>query len=189
MKKFVCLMMALAMVFSLSVTAGAAAIDLENPASTGNVTITVTAGAEAGKVYSVDVKWETLTFTYREADAKKWNPTNHQYDLNGQLPTAEWTSLTTINNAVVVTNHSNDAVTVKVGFDNGENLTKSGTGANADVTLTLAITSGDNELNAGVEGNYSGADKVAYKLSVEGTPGRTEDVFATITVKIETPAP
>lgn len=60
----------------------------------------------ADTVYSVDVAWGSMEFTYTVADEGTWNPLTHQYD--GALA-GTWSSLDGADE-VTVTNHSNAPV-------------------------------------------------------------------------------
>lgn len=65
----------------------------------GDVTITVT-GDPVHK-YAVDVEFETLSFTY--STGSTWNPTTHQYEVNG---TGTWSDPKTVS----IYNHSDLSV-------------------------------------------------------------------------------
>ena len=134
MKKFACLILALAMVFSLSISASAATTDTLQSASgtsTGEVSVTI-AGSEA-TVYYVQVEWQDLTFAYN--GTKTWIPETHDYTSN-----PSWTT-SAIDNAIVVKNHSNAAVTVsaaKTVYDTNRSVTFSVTPAGSE-TLGSAV--------------------------------------------------
>lgn len=126
MKKLLTLILALVMVFSLSVPAmaedgdgtddtTAPVLDDNGDSADAPVTGTYTPLADANEVYSVDIAWGSMAFTY---DAGKfltvWNPETHQYDKTPvENNVAKWTYDKDAN-VVTVTNRSNLAVNVVV---------------------------------------------------------------------------
>jgi len=113
MKKFASLVLALAMVFSLSVSALADEYKIGGDAGTSvetgttginNVTIDVDPFGAADKIYAVTVKWDSLTFAYDRGTQGRWVPGSHDY-TDGE--SAGWTNKV-LNFSVY--NHSNDAI-------------------------------------------------------------------------------
>ncbi len=127
-----------------------------NESQSINVIAKRTDTTENNVVYSVDMKWEDMTFTYHEKSTRVWNPTDHTYS---EEITGEWDKNTA---AILVTNHSN--ADVKVGF-----VYK--TAGNTDLTATLDVT--ESTLKAGVENDYEHADNVTSKLTLSGKPNKT----------------
>ena len=67
---------------------------------------------EAATVYSVDVSWGSMEFTYTDgAVSKKWNPSTHQYMES--VGKGNWSNQDGANK-VTVTNRSNKALTATV---------------------------------------------------------------------------
>lgn len=107
-------------------------------------------------VYSVDMKWDDMVFTYHEKSTRVWNPIDHTYS---EEITGEWDKNTA---EILVTNHSNAGV--KVGF-----VYK--TIGDTNLTGTLDVT--ESTLKAGVENDYEHADNVTSKLTLSGKPNET----------------
>ena len=127
-----------------------------NESQSINVIAKRTDTTENNVVYSVDMKWDDMTFTYHEKSTRVWNPTDHTYS---EKITGEWDKNTA---DILVTNHSNAGV--KVGFVYQ-------TAGNTDLTGTLDVT--ESTLKAGVENDYEHADNVTSKLTLSGKPNET----------------
>lgn len=168
MKKITALILSLVMVLSLTTTAFAAT--LGNP---GNQDIDVKAkyqsSATTATVYSVDVAWGAMEFTYTESGTRIWDPADHSY-------TDTTTAWTASGNTVTVTNHSNAPVTASFAF---APLT--------DYEVTGSFDVATQSLAAGVEGDYAGAAKVVSTLTLASALSDTVTDFTkvgTITVTI-----
>lgn len=157
MKKILSLILALAMVMSLSVTAFAAEDNGNKPGEDTNIDVSAkhVAGGSTGTVYSVDIEWTDMTFTYTDTTTKTWKPEDHSY---ATTPGGSWDKTTA---TVTVTNHSNAAVKATVVYSDND--------ADDGVTASFGNTTEDT-LDAGVEGKYSEADNVVFTLTIEGTP-------------------
>jgi hypothetical protein len=121
-------------------------------------------------VYSVDIHWGAMEFTYTEAGTNEWNPRTHSYTLNSD---ATWTA---DRNTVRVVNHSNADVdvTFSVVIDS----------AYSTVTAQLDKTSA--KLAAGVEGKYDQAAEVTATLTLGGIlPEGTDGRIGTVTVNLK----
>ena len=175
MKKLLATALALTMTLSLSTTALAAGnVDGAGVGSQDPIDVTAkyNDGATEPIVYSVDLTWEDMTFTYNESGTRTWNPDTHTYT---DTTTSGWEKMTA---AITATNHSNTEVTVKFVY-----TPDGATGVNASVSKDSF------KLAAGVEGDYSNADTDDSILTVWGTPNDTVTadgiVIGTITVTIE----
>ena len=109
MKKLVSMLVAAALVCTMSTTAFAADQD---GVSTGDYTADVNGTYQAGGavVYSVDIAWTDMSFTYTGAGGGTWDPETHQYSGSSE---GAWTAS---NDSITVTNHSNAAVTATASY-------------------------------------------------------------------------
>lgn len=113
MKKFAVLLLTLALFCAMSVPAFAATATISDTRRQAfqNVFGTYQAGS-ATTVYSVDITWGSMEFTYVDASDGEWNPLTHTYD---GATTAGWTCDEGANE-ITVTNHSNAAVGVTLTY-------------------------------------------------------------------------
>ena len=118
-KKKTALVLTLAMVFSLaplsvyaetiSTVGGAASCDVK---ATYTTDTSGGAGGAGGTVYSVDIDWGNMEFTYTAA-AGVWDPKTHT--ITG-ADGGTWKANNTDGNKITVTNHSNTAVTATFSY-------------------------------------------------------------------------
>lgn len=116
MKKKTALVLTLAMVFSLaplsayadtiSAVGGTASCDVKATYTTD------TSGGAGGTVYSVDIAWGDMAFTYTAA-AGIWDPATH---TTTSATGGVWTVNNTDGDKLTVTNHSNTAVTATFSY-------------------------------------------------------------------------
>lgn len=177
MKKLIATALALTMTLSLSTTALAAG-KVDGAGVGSQVPIDVTAkyndSATEPTVYSVDLTWEDMTFTYNESGTRIWDPDTHTYT---DTTSAGWDKDTAV---VTATNHSN--ANVKVSFT----YTPQGdTGVDAYMSKLSFI------LAAGVENYPDDASTNSSALTIDGNSTPNSSVTAegvtigTITVTIE----
>ena len=168
MKKIITILMALAMVMSLSVTAFASDLG-----GSRDVTAKYEKNESEQPIYNVDLNWGDLTFTYTETVEKVWNPDTHTY--TDSVTGGSWDKTET---TITVTNHSNVSVAVSM------SVTPVG-----DTGVDVSLTGGNATLAAGEVGNVNGAASVTGTVKVSGKPGSTvtEDGIkvASITVTIQ----
>lgn len=112
MKKLLSVLLALTMAGAVSVSAYAATVTESGRENSVDVKGTYVAGKTTPTVYSVDVAWGSMEFTYTDEYIGDWNPETHQY-VN-PIP-ASW-SCDTDANKVSVTNHSNTAITATLAY-------------------------------------------------------------------------
>ena len=115
MKQIFTLALTFLLVFTLvTVTAFAAdatTINGESRTATKEVTASYRSGAGGGTVYSVDITWGSMEFTYSEGSGTTWNPETHTSIQGGA---GGWSHS---GNTITVTNHSNTAVTATLAYD------------------------------------------------------------------------
>ena len=93
-------------------------------------------GGSGAVVYSVDIAWTDMNFTYTGAGEGTWNPETHQYSGSSE---GAWTAS---NDSITVTNHSNAAVkaTAKFEADSGYESTTMTFGNNGATVATAVGT-------------------------------------------------
>ena len=105
MKKLVSMLAVAALTCAMGTTAFAADQDGVNTGSySADVKGTYQAGSSGAVVYSVDIAWTDMSFTYTGAGEGTWDPETHQYSGSSE---GAWTAS---DDSITVTNHSNAAV-------------------------------------------------------------------------------
>ena len=175
MKKLIATALALTMTLSLSTTALAAGnVDGAGVGSQDPIDVTAKYNDDATEptVYSVDLTWEDMTFTYNESGTRTWDPDTHTYT---DTTSAGWDKVSA---TVTATNHSNTEVTVSFTY-----TPQGATGVNASMSKDSF------KLAAGVENKPNEAATDSSNLMITGTPNNSvtaEGVtIGTITVTIE----
>lgn len=177
MKKLIATALALTMTLSLSTTALAAG-NVDGAGVGSQVPIDVTAkynvSATKPTVYSVDLTWEDMTFTYNESGTKIWDPDTHTYTDSTSVGWDKYTA------AVTATNHSNANVTVSFTYT-----------PQGDTGVTAYMSKRSFILYAGVENYPNDASTNISLLTINGNSKPNSSVTAegvtigTITVTIE----
>ncbi len=189
MKKFFAILLAVALMASMSISAFAATELTTSPAENkgaGEYEIGVKAkynnGVGTSETVSVDIEWGKMEFTYSVGGTKEWNADSHTYTVkNG---TSAWTES---GNTITLTNHSN--VDVKATFtytDNANNANKLTGNFTYDNNKT-ADANGAITLTKATENDTVNVDKVTATLKLSGTPDSTLTDFTkvgNVTVKI-----
>ena len=204
MKKIVSLFLALALVFSLTISASAAisSANIDNnsdPKETSEVVkVNVVAPVSSDEIYYVVVKWDSMDFTYKFANQGTWNPQTHAYDsakesgwYNGETKLDGNPDPVNIK----VYNHSNVALNTTVKIDGSNSATVvSGVDATLsgnEFTLGSAVEKGLEE--ATVAANIVNAGDATYTpsgiatLTITGAPteGTAANIYKkTITVAV-----
>lgn len=140
MKKKTALVLTLAMVFSLApLSAYADTITAGGGTASHDVKATYRAdssGGAGGTVYSVDITWGDMAFTYT-AEAGIWDPAKHAYT---GAEGGAWTVDKDGGNTITVTNHSNADVTAVFSYAAADGYNGiSGSFDNASLALESAV--------------------------------------------------
>ena len=178
MKKLIASILAAALFCSMSVAVFAASsIESVNGTDSADVKGTYRAGSASATVYSVDIEWGSMEFTYTAGSAGTWNPETHTNDggANGVWSAAD--------NTVTVTNHSNAAVDAVLSYVKEA--------AYADISGSFAEISGTSndgklELATAVGTDIDDAPTATAELKLDGelASGVTDTKIGTITVTI-----
>ena len=101
-------------------------------------------GGSGAVVYSVDIAWTDMNFTYTGAGEGTWNPETHQYEGGTE---ASWTDS---NASITVTNHSNAAVKATASYqaETGYESTTMTFGNNGATVATAVDTTVQNAPSA-----------------------------------------
>lgn len=131
MKKIITTVATIAMVLSMGTMTAFAGTPIGSVGGTDSADVkgSYKEGTKADTVYSVDVQWGSMEFTYTGANQGTWNPLDHTYTGKTE---AAWTNAEGANK-ISVTNHSNAGVkaTLKYNKDTSfEGITGSFTEAN-----------------------------------------------------------
>ncbi len=109
MKKFLTLILAVAMMATMSVSAWAETVRGETDKPI-DVSGEYKDNSTKPEVISADVTWGAMEFTYTVSGSMDWNSDNHDYDDNTRGAWAE------NGNTITVVNHSNVPITVSFAF-------------------------------------------------------------------------
>ena len=144
-----------------------------------DVYVTYQAGASSPTIYSVDIVWESMEFTYTAASEGTWDPETHAY-TNKQ--NASWSFA---NNKITVTNHSNTEVKATFSYTPATNYSAvNGTFVGVD---NKALTNATLTLSSAVGSARDVAPSGDAFLSLSGElPSNleTKTVCGTVTVTI-----
>ena len=140
MKQIFTLALTFLLIFSLvTVTAFAADADATiteaGKSATKAVKASYHSGAGGGTVYSVDITWGNMEFTYSAGSGPTWDPMTHTSKAGG---TGGWSHN---GNTVTVTNHSNTEVTATLAYAPTEGF-KGISGSFDKSTMNLATAVG-----------------------------------------------
>ncbi|MCD8013404.1 MAG: hypothetical protein LUG99_09540 [Lachnospiraceae bacterium] len=198
LKKTAALIIAAAMCVGMNAGTVAYAETLEDEGSSSADVTATYKSSETATVYSVDITWGSLEFTYTEAGAQTWDPSTHTYS---EAEEGGW-SYEKGSNILTITNHSNSAVagSVKCETDEtyAETITLSMDADNAvyeDSNHFSIVNSADpvtwvvyllSDASDFALENPDGADYVEIPFELSGDPDEFEGTVTvgTVTVKL-----
>lgn len=143
MKRILSVFIATLLLTCLVTTAYAAEVDHNGGSTSTDVKATYSSGGTASIVYSVDVAWGSMEFTYNDANPGVWNPSTHVYD--GVAP-ASWTFAANANKITLI-NHSNTDISTALSYTPGGSYSGV-TGLFSKSTINLATAVGVLPANA-----------------------------------------
>ncbi|MBQ6868314.1 MAG: hypothetical protein IJO16_06580 [Clostridia bacterium] len=168
MKKVLAITLTMAMLFTMT----AMAENISSSSGTASVDVkgSYVQGVASDTIYSVDIIWGDMNFTYTDAAQGTWNPATHDYDDVGEKGT--WSAS---GNTITVTNHSNAGITASMEFK-------------TDITtITHEFDNATFELDSAVGTSYNDAPNKTSTLTLDGTMEETDPVdgkIGTVTVVI-----
>ncbi len=171
MKKITTILLALALVLAMSITAFAATIESNSGSQDIDVSAKYVDGVSAPTRYSVDVTWGAMEFTYTVSGTKVWDPETHTYTTSTQ---PAWTAS---GNTITVTNHSNTDITASFAFS-ALTAYNTVTGSFSSTSLTLPTAEGKAVNDAVLTGKTS--------LTLGGTLASDITVFTNVGTVIVT---
>lgn len=171
---------ALALVLTLCMTATAfadAKVETIPKNQDIDVTGTYSDTHTSDTVYSVDISWGEMSFTYSITGAAKWNPATHKYDTAGE--NAGWGAT---GNIITTVNHSNKAVNVAFAFAKDETNAPNVTGSFNNASYTLPTADEGDSLNDPTKAPTNNST-----LTISGTldPDKKDVKIGTITVTLK----
>lgn len=145
-----------------------------------DVNATYQEGTPADIVYSVDITWGSMEFTYTGAGEGTWNPSTHTF--SGGAP-AGW-SCETDADKITVANHSNAVVNATLAY-----TAKTGYSAISGSFSETSGTANDNviSLASAVGTTVSNAPTDFAKLALSGTlsQGVSDQVIGSVTITLD----
>lgn len=171
MKKTVFVILTIALLCAMPMSAFAASpITSKGGSDSAPVKGTYVAGGSA-TVYSVDITWGSMEFTYTDASEGVWDPQTHTYS---GAKAAGWTCEEGANK-ITVTNHSNAVVTAKLTYDAAAGYSVTGSFTESSLELKTAV---------GTERDAAPSKSAELKLSGALTSGTEDATIGTVTVTL-----
>ncbi len=169
MKKFLMALLALALVCSMAVPAFALDVSEGSNSGSQDVSAKYVAAAEAGAVYSVNIEWEAMTFTYTQA-SEKWDPADMKYVED---VAAKWED--DGKNDIIISNCSNKAVkaTFSVEKESGYDAVTYKFSNTTDNAVTIGAAT------AGEDGANGTATSQTVELTLDGELAESAGTEAT----------
>lgn len=174
-KKIFAFFIAAAMISGMTSTAFATSVDGSNPSSTSDVKATYVQGSASDTIYSVDVVWGNMEFTYTAPEEGTWNPNTHTYD--GAGTNGVW-SYEDGANIIKMVNHSNTAASAKVTYNTGADYQEiSGTFEKSTLSTLTAV---------GTEYKSAPSDSTTLSLSGALKESTEQVTVGTVTLTLDT---
>ncbi len=135
MKKTISFLLVLALTLCMGITVFANNITAEEGTDSNVVKGTYVSGGTVTTIYSVDVVWGSMEFTYTDSFTGTWNPETHTFD---NAKEAAW-SCSENSNKITVINHSNIPIEADLSYTSKEGYTGiAGTFTNDSIRLSTA---------------------------------------------------
>lgn len=134
---------------------------------------------EPETVYSVDIVWGSMLFTYYEEERGDWNPDLHKYEND---TSAYWTCAQGAN-AITVTNHSNTDISATFTYSAAQNYS----GITGDFTKDGNQISGAQSIRTAEGTTPDAAPSLTVLLSLNGSLNETVETVTcgTVTVSVD----
>lgn len=173
MKKAVSILLAAALILCMGVPVYAESITADQGSASSPVTGTYVPGTAGGTVFSVEITWSDLSFTYNGESKQVWDPDTLEY--TGEARSAGWAES---NAAITVKNRSNTIITATPSYEKA---------AGFDAGMEFAVKE-LYVLSAEPTGEVTKGDEKSGTISVKPTgtlPENTQNTtIGTITVTI-----
>ena len=147
-----------------------------------DVNVTYVPGVPSANIYSVDITWGSMEFTYTAASEGTGNPSTHKFD---NKVASSW-SCEENANKITVTNHSNTAITAALSFSPVDSFSKL-TSSFKD-TSDNALTDSSLRIESAVGSNTNNAPSASAYLELSGDidePLTEKTKCGTVTVTIQ----
>ena len=138
MKQILSTLLAIAMLFSLSLSAFSASVP---EGDESNIKVSYSQGeTDPDIIYSVQITWGSLEFNYESGLVKTWNPNTLKYEITPQAGISPaWTPVTAGGDQITVINHSNTAINASVSYTKNAQNGVDGTVQNGTLRLPTAV--------------------------------------------------
>ena len=147
-----------------------------------DVNVTYVPGVPSANIYSVDITWGSMEFTYTAASEGTWNPSTHKFD---NKVASSW-SCEENANMITITNHSNMSITAALSFSPVDSFSKL-TSSFKD-TSDNALTDSSLRIASAVGSNTDKAPSASVYLELSGDiadPFAEKTKCGTVTVTIQ----
>ena len=168
-KKFSVILLTMLLAFSMTASAFAVSMTSIPQTESCDILAKQVDTSTNPDVYSVDVSWGAMEFTYTKTGSMDWDKHTHQYVDN---TVGTWSAK---GNTILVTNHSNDTVVA----DFSATLDTGFTGTFSDASVTLPSAEGT---------AFNAAPSKTVTFTIDDGAAKTTDFnkIGTITVSLST---